>query len=268
MKRLNEFQSFGDPMSIPLEGIVRLSKVSYHLAGWSFLFLLLGFPLAGTAAQAGDTVRLQDNSDWWSENRSLDSDESIKTQEREFSKTNFQVLGVNLGEAMFSRAAAKLGKATTIERGDASTGRRQACYVSLGTHDKVHLIFEQGEVEYAFYLFADGPAWEGANRCVASKAVSHSLATASGLHLGQTRAQVIAILGKPTKRSKNELVYSFSVKKKTSLENLKEAKQRHPEMSEKDFQENYAYYSLGAGVHAKFVGSKLTYLAVSRVESN
>ena len=254
-------------MNIPWEGVARLSKVS-HLARWGSLFLLLGFPLAVPATQTHDTVRLQDNSDWWSENRSPDSDESVKTQERELARTNFQVLGVNLSETMFSRAAAKLGKATAIERGDASTGRRQACYASPGTQDKVHLIFEQGEVEYVFYLFADGPAWEGADRCVASKAVSQSLATAAGLHLGQASAQVIAILGKPTKRRENELVYSFSVKKKTSPQDLKEAKQRHPEMSDKDFQETYGYYNLGAGIHAKFVDSKLTYLAVSKVESN
>jgi hypothetical protein len=254
-------------MNIPWEGVVRLSKVS-HLARWGSLLLLLGLPLAGPATQTDDTVRLKDDSDWWSENRSPDSDESIKTQEREVARTNFQVLGVNLGETMFSRAAVKLGKATTIERGDASTGRRQACYASPGTQDKVHLIFEQGEVEYTFYLFADGTAWEGADRCVDSEAISMNLATTSGLHLGQTPAQVIAILGNPTKRRENELVYSFSVKKKTSPQDLKEAKQRHPEMSDKDFQETYGYYNLGAGIHAKFVDSKLAYLAVSKVESN
>jgi hypothetical protein len=232
------------------------------------LFLSLGSPLPGPVAQTGDTVRLYDNSDWWSISRGSDSDESIKTQERELARPNFQVLGVNLGETMFSRAAAKLGKATTIERGDASTGRRQVCYASPGTQGKVYLIFEGDEVGYTFYLFANGPAWEGADRCVASKAISRSLATASGLHLGQTPAQVTAILGKPTKRRENELIYSFSVRKKTSQQDLKEAKERNPEMSDKDFQETYGYYDLGAGVDAKFVDSKLTYLAVSKVESN
>jgi hypothetical protein len=254
-------------MNIAWEGAVRLSKVG-HLVRWGSLFLSLGLPLLGPATQTDDIVRLQNNSDWWSTSRSPDPDESIKTQEREFAKSNFQVLGVNLGETMFSRAAAKLGKATAIERGDASTGRRQVCYASSGTQDKVHLVFEQGEVEYTFYLFADGPAWEGADRCVDSNAISMHVATASGLHLGQTPARVIAILGKPTKRRENELVYSFSVKKKTSLQDLKEAKQRHPELSDKDFQETYSSYNLGASIHAKFVESKLTYLAVSRAESN
>jgi len=39
-------------------------------------------------------------------------------------------------------------------------------------------------------------------------------------------------------------------------------------MSGKDFEETYSHYYLGAGVVAKFKNSKLTYLAVSKVESN
>jgi len=169
---------------------------------------------------------------------------------------------------MFTRAATKLGKATMVQRGDASTGRQQVCYASLGAQEQVHLIFEQEEVGYTFYLFTDGPAWEGADRCVASNAISRSLATASGLHLGMTPAQVIAIIGKPTKRRENELVYSFSIRKKTSAKDLEEARERNPEMSEKEFQANYGHYDLGTGIVAKFVDSKLTYLAVSKVETN
>lgn len=244
---------------------LRLLRTS-NRAKWT-LFLLLSFSLAGLARQADNTVRL-DNSDWWSTSRSSDTGEEIKAQERELASPNFRVLGVTLGETMFSRAATKLGKATTMERGDASTGRRQVCYSSPGAQEKIHLIFEQGEVGYTFYLFVGGPAWEGSDLCVASNAMSGSLATASGLHLGMTPAQVIATLGKPTKRRENELVYSFLVRMKTSPKDLKEARERNPEMSQKDFQANYGYYDLGTGILAKFTGSKLTYLAVSKVESN
>lgn len=235
---------------------------------WGLLFLLLGAPFAGHATQADDAIRLSDNSDWWSTNRSSESGEENKTEARELTASNFRVLGVSLGDKMFDRAAARLGRAKIVERGDASTGRRQACYMSLGGQEKAHLIFEQGEVDYTFYLFADGPLWEGADRCVESNAISNHLATATGIHLGQTPAQVIAILGKPTKKREDELVYSFSVRKKASPEDLREARQRNPEMSDKDFEETYSHYYLGAGVVAKFKNSKLTYLAVSKVESN
>jgi hypothetical protein len=253
-------------MKVAWEKTVTILQIT-NLAKCCSFFLLLGFPLVGLATQAFDTVRL-DNSDWWSTTRGSDSGEEIKTQERELTNPNFRVLGVTLGESMFGRAATKLGRAATVERGDASTGRRQLCYSSPGTHEKVHLIFEQGEVGYAFYLFAGGPAWEGADRCMASNAVSQSLATGSGLHLGMTPAQVIAILGKPTKARDNELVYSFLIRKKTNPQDLKEARERNPAMSEKDFQANYGYYDLGTGVVARFLDSKLTYLAVSKVESN
>jgi len=238
-----------------------------HLAICYAFFLFLCFPLLCPATQNDDTVRLQDDSDWWSTNRNADSNGDVKAEQREFAESNFQILHINLGNTMFSRTAAKLGRAVAIERGDASTGRRQVCYLSPNNQDKVHLIFEQGEVEYALYLFSEGPDWEGADRCVATKAVSRNLATASGIHLGQTPAQVIAILGKPTQRRKNELVYSFLVKKKTRPQDINAAKQRDPQMSDKELEETYGYYNLGAGLVAKFKNSRLIYLAVSKVES-
>ncbi len=257
-------------MNIAWEGTVRFSRMDALLRWGSLVLSLsaLGFAVPSLASQTGRTVRILDNSDWWSGTRNSNSEESIQPQERELAKTNFQVLEITLGETMFSVAARKLGKATIVERGDASTGRRQVCYASPDAQDKVHLIFEQDEVGYTFYLFADGPSWKGADYCLASEAISQGLATASGLRLGQPPAQVIAILGKPTKRRGNELVYSLLVRKKTSPRDLKEARERNPEMSEKDFQANYGYYNLGVGVVVKFKDSKLAYLAVSRVESN
>lgn len=235
---------------------------------WCSLFVLLFLPFAGSASRSDDTVRLGDDSDWWSASHSSNFDEGLPTQEREFARSNFEILGVNLGENMFSAANMKLSKATAVERGDASTWRRQICYTSVGKQDQVHVVFEQGEVDYTFYLFAGDRTWEGSDRCVPSEAISGRLETASGLHLGQSPAQVVTILGQPTIRRKNELVYSFSVKKKTSPRDLKAARQRHPEMSEKEFEESFASYNLGAGIDAKFADSKLTYLAVSKVESN
>jgi hypothetical protein len=155
------------------------------------LFLMLGLALAGPAKQTNVRVRL-DNSDWWSLNRSADADDSINLEKREFTKSNFQIVGIDLNDRMFSNAAARLGTSTIVERGDASTGRHQACYVSADGTPSVHLIFEQGEVNFTFYIFSDGPVWEGIDRCVTSKRVSLSLATASGLHLGQTRVVLTA----------------------------------------------------------------------------
>ena len=132
----------------------------------------------------------------------------------------------------------------------------------------MHLIFEQGEVGFAFYLFEGGPTWQGSDRCVRSDASSQNLMTASGLRLGQPPAQVMAILGKPTAQHGNEFTYSFLAKKKNSEQDRKKARQEHPELRERDFDESYEYYYLGASISAKFSDSKLRYLVVSKSETN
>jgi len=47
--------------------------------------------------QEKDTVRLNDNSDWWFQYRSSDLEER-KTQERELASSTFHVLSINLDE--------------------------------------------------------------------------------------------------------------------------------------------------------------------------
>lgn len=239
----------------------------YSFLPFCALCCVLSLPTSGRQ-QIDNTVHLSDNSDWWSINRGTDSEEDTSTEDRELAPSTLQILGIRLRENMFERAAARLGKAAVIVRGDASTGRRQVCYMSAGTHTKVYLILERGEIGSTFYLLTNDQTWEGSDLCIASNAISVRLATPSGLHLGMSPSQVVAILGKPTKRRENQLVYSFSTRKKASIEDLKEARERNPDMNEKDFQANYGYYDLGTGVEAKFANSKLIYLAVSKVESN
>jgi len=232
-----------------------------------FLLLQLGFPSPRSAAQTGGRDRQEDDSDWWSGLRTIESDH-VEPQNRELPRSDLQILGVDLDEDMFSQAAARIGKPALVERGDAATGREQACYVSAQGAQRIYLIFEQGEVTFSFYLFEDGPAWNGSDACLASKLITNRLATASGLHLGQSPSQVIAILGAPTVRRNNELRYSLSVTKKTSQEDLQLVRKGNPSMSEKDIEENYGSYTLYAGIDAQFVGSKLTYLSVLTSETN
>lgn len=182
--------------------------------------------------------------------------------------SSFRILGIGLNEKLFERAAAKLGSANIVQRGDASSGRSQACYVSVGDTDKVHLIFEEGEVSFTFYLFVGGLAWYGSDRCVPSNLIMKNVSTPAGLQLGQTPQQVIAILGKPSVQKKGELIYSVHVRKKTSLEDLKKLRRLYPQLSDKEFHENWDYYDLSEGIAAKFANGKLTYLSVSKAETN
>jgi hypothetical protein len=218
-----------------------------------------------TTKQPHSNVRLEDNSDWWSLTKENDDEERVTFQERELSRGNFQILGVSLDEDLFRRAVGKLGRATPVERGDASTGRRQLCYVSIGEATKTYLIFESGEVNGSFYLFSAGPAWNGNEKCVATKVVTSETSTTSGLHLGLTPSQVIVILGKPSSHSRDELSYYLHTRKKTSEAGLKRLRQQQREMSDKEFSDNYAFYDLTAVIVLKFKDSKLAYLVVSRL---
>ena len=223
------------------------------------------FSQQATSKQTQPTVRLEDNSDWWSLTKENASDVAIVFQERDLPRSNFRILGIDLGTGLIDRAIQKLGVATTVERGDASTGRHQLCYVSSDETSKAYLIFETGEVNDAFYLFRGGTPWNGKDECSATKVVSSGLSTASGLHLGLTPSQVIAILGRPTNRRKGELGYAVHTRKKTPAAELNEWRKQQPQMSDKEFKVNYEFYDLSVGIVLKFVNSKLTYISISKL---
>jgi len=234
-----------------------------HLLRLPLCFLLL----AAAGAQNWPPGYTRDNSDWWSYTGRPESDEKIPEQNREPSAANLKILGLSLiKEDVLGAAAAKLGKASVVERGDASTGRSQACYTSLEEQGRIHLIFEQGEVNEVLYLFEGGPDWQGSDLCFKSRLVTRRLSVASGLRLGLTPAEVKTILGKPSVATSNKLIYSFSVQKKTSAADLQRVRQAYPGLSEEELQRNYGFYSLGAYIEVRFSSGKLTYLAISRLE--
>jgi len=123
--------------------------------------------------------RLNDSSDWWSINRTDPRTPNVKPSNRDLQSSNFSLAGVTLGQGGVEAITAKLGEASEIERGDASTGRSQFCYASAA-NSAVHVVFEFGEDESVFYLFSGGARWNGSKYCVQSKRVSKSLSTASG----------------------------------------------------------------------------------------
>lgn len=209
----------------------------------------------------------RDNSDWWSYTGRPEADDETISQKRELPASNFQILGLELNDETFTKAATRLGKAALVERGDASTGRSQICYSSSGKRPKTYLIFEKGEVNDAFYLFSVGPDWKGSERCPESSLITANLSTASGLHLGQTSAQVRAILGKPSSTTDNKIIYSLDVEKKTSAADFENLKQRNPQLSQDELHRSYGSYTLGVYIEARFYSDRLTYLVISKTES-
>ena len=260
----NETRRRCERLSIP-SSLPRVLSCSSVL--WLFVVAASILPLAAASVQTGPPGYRSDNSDWWSYTGRPEPDDEAISQKREVPASNFQILGFKLNDETFGKATAKLGKATVVERGDASTGRSQICYSSPGKQSKTYLIFEKGEVNDAYYLFSVGPDWKGSELCTESNLVTTNLSTASGLRLGQTNAQVRAILGKPSFVADDKIIYSLGVEKKTSAADFENLRQRNPQLSEDELHRSYDFYTLGVYIEARFLSGKLVYLAISKTES-
>lgn len=236
---------------------------------WPLLvaFLVLLAPLI-TTAQFGPNAIRSDNSDWWSMLRGNDDSDSGLTYRpgtSERSPLNFEVVGLTLGsEDLFKRAESKVGPTAEIDRGDAATARAQLCYSSPDRAQ--YFIFERGEVNDSFYLFASGANWTGQERCAESALISPQLHTASGLGLGESPAEIEKILGIPTSSIKGRFVYDDIVQKRTSDEDLARFRKQNPEKSDKEFHENYDFYTLSTDIEVRFEGSRSVYVGVSQSE--
>ena len=68
---------------------------------------------------------LRDNSDWWSIVRTASYNVDVKPGTGAINDSNLQIDGVSLGAKQFDDAQRRFGRASEIERGDASTGRNQ-----------------------------------------------------------------------------------------------------------------------------------------------
>jgi hypothetical protein len=231
----------------------------------STIFLAMFALVAQGVPQQAREIGMDDDSDWWSIIRQPD-EQTLKPQEKDTAASNFRILGITIGRDDQAAIQRKLGRTTVINRGDAGVGRSQICYVS--EDGKTHLTFEEGEVEYAFYLFSGGAAWKGSDLCVKSKLVKRYIRTVSGLGLGQSPVQVRAILGRPTtSRQNGELVYFRQIRKRFTESDLKRLRQFHPDLSDRELHESYDFYDFTAHIVAKFASSKLVYLGVLESET-
>jgi hypothetical protein len=213
---------------------------------------------------SAQVVRLKDHSDWWSILNEGSHGPNINPGAVDLDPKTFQIAKLDARKVEFKDITAKLGRAVRIQRGDASTSREQACYRSASARGPVYLIFEFGEDESNFYLFADGGDWSGRNSCVTSKQVSSDISTASGLRLGLTPDQFKAILGQPDTTVDNKLVYSRRVKMKSTPEQFARQRKEYPDvLSDTLAHQKFDFYTASIYIEAKFTDSKLSYLAVS-----
>jgi hypothetical protein len=235
---------------------------------WIALLVIVGMVPASLHGQTPSTIPVSDKSDWWSATASENEENIGPVLHREISDKNYQIAGINLLDMELATVYEKIGDAHPVQRGDASTWREQACYKSRSSERPVYLIFEHGEVNTSFYLFNEAKPWNGSGKCTQTEKVSATTATASGLRLGMTPEQVVGVLGKPSVRKQNELVYVVEVKRQTAPDALARARQQHPELTEEQFRQDYATYNLTVFVLARFSSAKLVYLGVSVTETD
>jgi hypothetical protein len=232
------------------------------------LLVVVGMAPASIHSQTPSVVPASDKSDWWSTTASQTEENIGPVLHREISEKNYQIAGINLHDMELTTVYEKIGETHPVQRGDASTWREQACYKSRSSERPVYLVFEHGEVNTSFYLFNEITPWNGSGSCTQTEKVSTATATASGLRLGMTPEQVIGVLGQPSMRKQNELVYAVEVKSLTAPDALARARQQHPELTEEQFRQDYATYDLTLLIRARFSRAKLVYLGDSITETD
>jgi hypothetical protein len=233
----------------------------------ALLTLAFAFSFLSRAQDTSNTVRLADQSDWWSvlnENFYWPIEKPAGT---EISADNFEIAGRKLDhDPSFRGVKNKFGRTVTAARGSTSSARQQVCYLS-GENPPIRLIFEEGDLSLSFYLVADGQGWNGQALCAESQQVSQNLRTKSGLGLGISTADVIRILGKADISNPDRLVYEREIEQQTPEDKLTTLRKEHSELSDKDFHDNYDSYELELYIEARFTNGKLSYLAVSKTEN-
>ena len=199
-----------------------------------------------------------------------ESGQKVRVQRGELPAGSFQIAGVDLAsnQDVLDQAARILGHVATSRTGDASDSEETACYRSARRDDPTVLLFGKGEVDYSFELTSRGALRKKTGRCLPSVKVSRSMATVSGLRLGETPDQVIAHLGLPTRRvhekrlGRTVLFYDFDTTKKTSPRDLARFRRQNPGTSEYEFEENFGSYNLAESIRATFERGSLTGLWV------
>jgi hypothetical protein len=226
----------------------------------AFLFSMLAL----VAGSQPTHHNLQDASDWWSVLNEFHSRTVLKLR-LPTPGAHLKILGVGIGENQFQELTERLGEAPVISRGETDSSRSQVCYMSTDENERVYVTFEEGPVSHAFYLFRSRKPWAGAEYCVATREISPDLEAGSGVHLGQSQREVLAILGPPSLIDEDRLVFNRGTLEHTPADQLQEFHQRMPGLTEQQVKELFGTFNRTVFMEARFLDRKLSYLAVAEM---
>jgi hypothetical protein len=130
---------------------------------------------------------------------------------------NFEVLGIRLGGSEIGDVERILGPAPVRQAIHIEEASR--CYASRA-NDWTILEFDNWLTNVVeFRIYQGSP--QSINQCAKSSLVSNSLSTASGLKLGMSRREVVALLGPPSKMEGDDLIYESSSDRPPTPEEVK-----------------------------------------------
>ena len=178
--------------------------------------------------------------------------------------TDLSILGLAIGKSSLSDVQAKLGHASLVRVSKEEESDVSICYVS--PTDGTVLAFYSGAMGgwkdlTWFALWSREAAFPHA-QCSASKLVSRSLSTASGLKLDISTAEMEKRAGKPTTSGTTSVKYDYLCRRKMTDEEIK----RFETNNDSDATED-PYFDRMSWIEAHFKESKVARIEVGKIES-
>lgn len=175
------------------------------------------------------------------------------------------ILGFTIGHSSLKDIQLKLGRASVIRASKEEESDVSICYIS--PTDGTVLAFYSGPMGgwtdmTWFALWSREAEFAGRSRCAHSELVSHNLATASGIHLGLTKAELEKIEGTPTRATSTRYIYDYLCRRKMTEEEIEGFKTANNWDVNKD-----PYFDRGSWLHAWYAGTRISRIEVGEIES-
>jgi len=138
------------------------------------------------------------------------------------SSQNFEIVGIALASSEVEDLERVLGRRTFPDTPSPDREGVQSCYCSPG-NDRTVLQFDTWIGTVVEFHFFQGSR-RLVSRCTKSRRISRSLATASGVRLGMSRREAIALLGKPANSGEDLLEYELDYNRSPTPEELKQSR--------------------------------------------
>jgi hypothetical protein len=130
---------------------------------------------------------------------------------RSIDREHFKIIGLTLFKGEIPDIEQKLGPAEVFHQQGSSTPER--CYTSKGDDRTVRILEDWTGVLIGFRIYRSSPA--SAPKCTQTPCVSAQISTAGGLRLGLTKAEVLKLLGAPTRTTGNLFNYHEDIRSQT-----------------------------------------------------